>query len=87
MERHEVVLSKSAARELGRIGTRTDRAKIVAILGRLVDDPRPFGAIKLVTSLRSYRVRVGKYRIVYEIFDERRIVDVIRIGHRRDVYE
>jgi mRNA interferase RelE/StbE len=36
--------------------------------------------------LRAFRVRVGVYRIVYEVFDDRLLVQVVRIGHRRDVY-
>jgi mRNA interferase RelE/StbE len=34
----------------------------------------------------TYRVRVGDYRIVYEVFDSRLVVQVVRVGHRRDVY-
>ncbi|PYM57636.1 MAG: hypothetical protein DMD79_20035 [Candidatus Rokuibacteriota bacterium] len=51
----------------------------------LARDPRPSGVEKLAGSERLYRVRSGDYRIVYEIQDERVLVLVVRIGHRREV--
>ena len=52
---------------------------------RLADDPRPPGSERLSGEDR-YRIRQGDYRVVYTIDDEQRIVEVVRIGHRRDVY-
>jgi mRNA interferase RelE/StbE len=52
----------------------------------LADDPRPHGAKKLVGADRTYRIRVGDYRIVYEIGDEVLVVLVIRVAHRREAY-
>ncbi len=51
----------------------------------LADNPRPPGSVKL-TGLQAYRVRVGDYRIIYEIYDGELIVLVIDVGHRREVY-
>ena len=59
--------------------------RIVARLETLQSDPRPPGSVKLTDS-ESYRVRVGDYRIVYAIDDDRLIVLVIEVGHRGDVY-
>jgi mRNA interferase RelE/StbE len=52
----------------------------------LADEPRPPGARKLVGSDIQYRLRVGDYRILYEIHDNRLVINVIKIGHRREVY-
>jgi mRNA interferase RelE/StbE len=52
----------------------------------LVENPRPFGCIKLVGSDNHYRIRVGVYRVIYSIKDDILIVEVIKIGHRRNVY-
>jgi mRNA interferase RelE/StbE len=59
----------------------------VAAIDALADDPRPSGCKKLTGGADRYRIRAaGAYRIVYELHDDRLIVIVIRIGHRRDVY-
>jgi mRNA interferase RelE/StbE len=52
----------------------------------LASNPRPFGAEKMSGEQNQYRIRVGAYRIIYEIHDERLVVLVVRIGHRREVY-
>lgn len=54
----------------------------------LADDPRPSGAVRLQgrPDEHFYRVRVGDYRIVYDIRDDERVVRIILVGHRRDVY-
>jgi len=52
----------------------------------LADEPRPDGSRKLRGAGDLYRIRVGSYRVVYEIDDSIRIVVISRIGHRRDVY-
>ena len=57
-----------------------------AAIDLLAQEPRPPGCVALAGETRAYRVRVGDYRIVYEIFDDRLVIQVVRIGHRRDVY-
>jgi len=52
----------------------------------LAQTPRPPGCVAMTGEQHAYLVRVGDYRIVYEVFDDRLIVQVVRIGHRRDVY-
>jgi len=52
----------------------------------LADNPRPYGCRKLTGSDRDWRIRVGDYRIVYEIDDQVREVRVMRIRHRREAY-
>jgi len=61
--------------------------RVVQHLRLLTDDPRPRGCRKLVGTDSDYRVRVGDYRIVYEVDDRTRTITVYRIRHRSDVYE
>jgi mRNA interferase RelE/StbE len=60
--------------------------RIVARLEQLAASPRPPGCKKLKSGDNQWRVRVGDYRIVYEIDDTAKTVDVTRIAHRREVY-
>jgi len=60
--------------------------RIISALHALADDPRPHGVKKLKGYRDYWRIRVGDYRIIYAIQDNRLLVIVIRIGHRRDVY-
>ncbi len=53
---------------------------------RLAEDARPPGATKVSGLADTYRIRVGDYRIVYEVHDDVLVVLVIRIGHRREIY-
>ena len=52
----------------------------------LADNPRPIGYRKL-KGRKGYRIRVGNYRIIYDIFDSKLIIVVIELGHRKDIYE
>ena len=78
MPSYTVVLSKKAQKQL-------DEPIIEAIAG-LEDNPRPAGYKKLKGS-DAYRIRTGNYRIIYDIFDNVLLVDVIGLGHRKDIYE
>ena len=60
--------------------------RIVEAAEALTANPHPPGAVKLSGSERAYRIRVGDYRILYEVYEELILIEVVRIGHRRDVY-
>lgn len=62
------------------------RGRLAPRIDALADDPRPANARKLEGVKDAYRLRVGDYRVVYEIREERRQVLIARIAHRRDVY-
>ncbi len=64
----------------------TNQLRIIDAINALEEDPRPHGCKKL-RSREVWRIRVGKYRIIYEIQDNNLIVLVVRIGHRKDVYD
>lgn len=82
---YQVFLSPAALRDLKRIRG-TARQRVAEAIDALANDPRPRGHRKLEGADELYRVRAGEYRIVYEIADERLIVLVVRIGHRKDIY-
>jgi len=84
MGAYNIFFRKSCKRELARIPKR-DLRRVLDRIFRLSEDPRPPGCEKLSAQER-YRVRQGKYRIVYSIQDQELTVWVVKVGHRRDVY-
>lgn len=81
---YRILVRRSALKELEAL-TRKVRLKVASAIENLSSDPRPAGAVKL-TGADLYRIRSGEIRVVYSIEDDRLIVIVIRVGHRRDVY-
>jgi len=81
---YSLVIKRSAERELRTIPKPDLRMVTVRIRG-LAQNPRPVGSEKLSGQDR-YRVRQGDYRIVYAVHDETRTVEIVKIGHRREVY-
>ena len=81
---YSLVIKTSAEREL-RALPKEDRRRVVDRARGLVHSPRPPGNEKL-SGQERYRIRQGDYRIVYAIDDEARIVEIVKIGHRREVY-
>jgi mRNA interferase RelE/StbE len=65
---------------------RQDSLRIISRLESLAENPRPPGCAKLEGASRLWRIRVGNYRVVYEIDETSRTVDVSIVRHRRDVY-
>jgi mRNA interferase RelE/StbE len=60
--------------------------RVTAAVNQLALDPRPLGSRKLSGSEEAYRIRVGDYRVVYEVRVGELVVEVVRVRHRRDVY-
>jgi len=82
---YRVLLERSAERDLGRLSADTHDRIIRRIQG-LATNPRPPGCRKLMGSDTDWRIRIGDYRVVYEIDDTTRVVRVNRVRHRREVY-
>lgn len=74
-------------KELERVDQKRDRQRILEHIHGLADNPRPPGSLKLAGATDGYRIRVGDFRVLYAIDDVIVRVLVIRIGHRRDVYD
>ncbi|GAC1373916.1 MAG: type II toxin-antitoxin system RelE/ParE family toxin [Acidimicrobiales bacterium] len=85
MSRYHVQIARRAVKMLAAL-PRREQQRIRAAVDLLADEARPPGCITLVGEPHTYRVRVGDYRIVYEILDDVLLIHVVRIGHRRDVY-
>jgi len=83
---YSVLIKTSAARELEAVEPRGVRTRIVSRAHALARNPRPVGSQKLAGESERYRIRQGSYRVVYAVDDERRIVEIVKIGQRRDVY-
>ena len=82
---YAIVFTSVAERELKRIALR-DRERISARIDGLAAEPRPAGVKALQGGGGLLRLRVGDYRVLYEVRDTEVIVIVVRIGHRREVY-
>lgn len=84
MARYSLEFKRSVQKDVRAIPKR-DLQRILGRIEALRDDPRPPGSVKL-SGEEYYRIRQGDYRIVYEIIDDRLVVVIIAVGHRRDVY-
>jgi mRNA interferase RelE/StbE len=83
---YSITLAPSATRQLRKFDPDV-RRRIQAALELLAVEPRPPAAIRLVGGSGEWRVRTGDYRIVYEIKDGQLLILVLRIGHRREIYD
>lgn len=83
---YRLVIKSSAAKELEAVGQQADRARLVASIQALAEQPKPVSAEKLSGQIDLYRIRVGNYRVVYEIDNGQIVVTVIKVGHRREIY-
>jgi len=86
MDSYQVEFTKRAEKDLRRIDSRY-LSRLVAAAESLGTEPRPPGAKKLVGSEQTFRIRVGDYRIIYEIEDDKLVVLVIRVRHRQAAYD
>lgn len=83
---YAVRISPAAERQLRKFDPQV-RRRVQAAIDLLATNPRPPKAIQLVGGAGEWRVRTGDYRIIYEIHEDRLVVLVLRVGHRRDIYE
>ncbi|GAB3614469.1 type II toxin-antitoxin system RelE family toxin [Humibacter ginsengisoli] len=82
---YRVDFTTAAARQVKKL-PRPARDRVLDAVDDLGEDPPPHGAKKLVGEDTAWRIRVGDYRVIYDIFDEELRVIVIRAAHRREVY-
>jgi mRNA interferase RelE/StbE len=83
---YQVRLAPAAVRQLRKLDP-PGRRRVQAAIDLLAENPRPPGARQLVGGAGEWRVRTGDFRIIYDIRDEELLVLVVKVGHRRDVYE
>jgi len=84
MAEYRITIKKSAAKELEDIPQK-DLRKIIKRIRSLAKDPRPHDSQKL-SAREQYRIRQGDYRIVYSIEDKDSLIDIVKVGHRREIY-
>ena len=85
MAYYKIQWKKSAIKELYNIG-KDAIPRIITAIDSLAKNPRPSGVKKLSESERTYRLRVGSYRVIYELEEEKLIIQIIRVRHRKDAY-
>ncbi|MFQ5863455.1 MAG: type II toxin-antitoxin system RelE/ParE family toxin [Candidatus Brocadiales bacterium] len=82
---YKVLLRPAAVRDLDRLELKM-RSRVVKALRSLEESPRPWGAKKLVGGEAQWRLRVGNYRILYEVLEDTNTVRIFRVVHRREAY-
>jgi mRNA interferase RelE/StbE len=82
---YQILWPDSQRRALAKL-PRDVQLRIEAKIGALTNNPRPSGCVKLAGHANLYRIRVGDYRIVYQIEDDRLIIIIVTVAHRHDVY-
>jgi mRNA interferase RelE/StbE len=82
---HEIYLERRAERDLKRVPT-GEFDRIICAIRALAEDPRPTGCRKIEGSKSDWRIRIGDYRVVYEIDDGAQTIRVMRVRHRSEVY-
>ena len=81
---YHISIERSAQKALARI-SEPAQTRIIAAIRLLAESPRPPGTKKL-TGRDAWRIRVGDYRVIYEISDRQLVILVVSVGHRRDIY-
>ncbi len=85
MKKYSIIFKTSAAKEFRRLPTEI-KARLSLTINELSQNPRAVGVVKLQGDDNLYRVRVGNYRVVYEIDDSTKFIRITRVRHRKDVY-
>ncbi len=84
IRQYSIHFKKSAQKELSKLPVDIQK-RLVTAIRLLAENPRPTGVKPLVSQKNTWRKRIGRYRIIYEIQDDRLIVVVIKIGHRKSI--
>ncbi len=82
---YKVLLERRAERDIKRLPTELFH-RIIPHLEALSEDPKPSGCRKITGSKHDWRIRIGDYRVIYEIDEQQKAVKVMRIRHRKDAY-
>ncbi|MCX5838247.1 MAG: type II toxin-antitoxin system RelE/ParE family toxin [Deltaproteobacteria bacterium] len=82
---YEILIEKAAERDLKKLSA-ADFERIIPHLNGLAEQARPAGSRKIGGSEHDWRIRVGTYRVIYEIDEKGKTVKILRVRHRREVY-
>lgn len=86
MTTYLVEYTPAAARQIRKLN-KTIQTRLKSKIAMLSENPRPHGSKKLKSFEKSYRIRVGDYRVIYDIHDDVLLVLIMKVGPRRDVYD
>jgi mRNA interferase RelE/StbE len=86
MDIYKIEWKRPAIKELQKL-PRPMISKIVSAVDNLSSNPYPQGVRKLVNTENSYRIRIGDYRVLYNIVEKKLIIEIIRVRHRKDIYK
>ncbi len=81
--KYTVVVPKPVQKQLENL-IQTERAKVISVLKQIAEYPRPSGIKKLKGYEKTYRIRVGDYRVIYDIQDREVVVLVLSVSHRKE---
>ena len=82
--KYKLFIEKVAQKELSKVPHK-EQLRIIAAVKNLTENPRPSGVKKLI-GRDAWRIRIGNYRIIYEILEDKLIILIVHIGHRKDIY-
>ncbi len=85
MASYQIQIKASASKELGKLSQQII-PRIVAAIKKLAEDPYPQGVKKLTGFDRTYRIRVGDYRVIYNVYESKLVIEIVRVRLRKDVY-
>ena len=85
MARYRIEVSRTAEKQLAKL-PQLDQVRIVKVIFELATDPFPKGSRKLTGYDDVYRIRVGRYRILYSVSKKTLVIIVLKIGHRKAIY-
>jgi mRNA interferase RelE/StbE len=85
MARYRIEISATAERKIRKL-PRADQIRVIRVIQALATHPRPPGCRKLSGYDDVFRVRIGRYRVLYAIEDRRLVIIVLKVGDRKDVY-
>lgn len=85
MASYQIEIKPSASKELEKLPSPMV-ARVVAAINELAGNPYPQGVKKLTGFERTYRIRVGDYRVLYDVYENILVIEIIRVRHRKDVY-
>ena len=86
MESYRIEWKRSATKELKKIPPKMVE-RILRTVEQLARNPYPHQVRKLIGSEHTYRVREGDYRIIYDVLTDRLTIEIVKVGHRKDVYD
>lgn len=82
---YDIYVEKAAERDLKKLPA-ADFERIIPHLKSLAEDAKPPGSRKISGTEHDWRIRVGTYRIIYELNEKEKVVSILRVRHRREVY-